>query len=250
MPTDPAPVAAKVKVPAPEGIAKAKRAKVDSKVLKAARRKRLSIKGRRLNKEILARGVKYHRAYKSLASTIKNDRKIALDNGNFYVPAEAKVAFVIRIRGINDMPPKEKKILQLLRLRQIFNGVFIKLNKATINMLNRVGPYIAWGYPSKETIAKLVYKRGYGKVKGQRIKLVNNSVVQKTLGKEGQICVEDVIYQITTCGDKFKQVSNFLWPFKMSAPRHGLRAKRKHFVEGGDYGNREEYINRLILRML
>ena len=40
---------------------------------------------------------------------------------------EAKLAFVIRIRGINDMHPKSKKILQLLRLRQIFNGVFIKV---------------------------------------------------------------------------------------------------------------------------
>lgn len=39
-----------------------------------------------------------------------------------------------------------RKILQLLRLRQINNGVFIKLNKATINMLRLVEPYIAWGY--------------------------------------------------------------------------------------------------------
>jgi ribosomal protein L30/L7E len=49
--------------------------------------------------------------------------------GNFYVPAEAKVAFVIRIRGINGVDPKTRKILQLLRLRQINNGVFVRLNK-------------------------------------------------------------------------------------------------------------------------
>ena len=48
-------------------------------------------------------------------------------SGGFYVEPEAKLAFVIRIRGINDMHPKSKKILQLLRLRQIFNGVFIKV---------------------------------------------------------------------------------------------------------------------------
>ena len=45
----------------------------------------------------------------------------------FYVEAEPKLAFVVRIRGINDMHPKTKKILQLLRLRQINNGVFIKV---------------------------------------------------------------------------------------------------------------------------
>merc|ERR1712055_573099 len=56
-------------------------------------------------------------------------RRMAKRDGNFYVPAEAKLAFVIRIRGINQVSPKVKKALQLLRLRQINNGVFVKLNK-------------------------------------------------------------------------------------------------------------------------
>ncbi|KAI4999659.1 hypothetical protein ZWY2020_004248 [Hordeum vulgare] len=46
--------------------------------------------------------------------------------------------------SINAMHPKTKKILQLLRLRQIFNGVFLKVNKATINMLRWVDPYVAY----------------------------------------------------------------------------------------------------------
>lgn len=54
-------------------------------------------------------------------------KREAKHKGGFYVEPEAKIAFVIRIRGINDMHPKTKKILQLLRLRQIFNGVFIKV---------------------------------------------------------------------------------------------------------------------------
>ncbi|KAM3397786.1 hypothetical protein P3S68_001299 [Capsicum galapagoense] len=40
------------------------------------------------------------------------------------------------------MAPQAKKILQLLRLRQIINGVFLKVNKATVNMLHRVEPYV------------------------------------------------------------------------------------------------------------
>ena len=59
--------------------------------------------------------------------------------GNFYVPSEPKLAFVVRIRGINQIAPKPRKIMQLFRLRQINNGVFIKLNKATINMLRICG---------------------------------------------------------------------------------------------------------------
>lgn len=69
--------------------------------------------------------------------------------------------------------------MQLLRLRQLHNGVFVKLNKATINMLRKVEPYIVYGYPSQKTISKLVYKRGYGKVNGSRIPLTDNSIVEQ-----------------------------------------------------------------------
>lgn len=49
------------------------------------------------------------------------------------------------LRSINGLHPKPRKVLQLLRLRQINNGVFIRLNKATINMLRLAEPYITWG---------------------------------------------------------------------------------------------------------
>lgn len=72
--------------------------------------------------------------------------------GNYYVPDEPKLAFVVRIRGINGLSPKPRKVLQLLRLRQINNGVFVKLNKATINMLRIAEPFIAYGYPNLKVI--------------------------------------------------------------------------------------------------
>ena len=31
-------------------------------------------------------------------------------------------------------------------------------------MMQRVEPYIAWGYPNHKTVKELIYKRGYGKV--------------------------------------------------------------------------------------
>jgi ribosomal protein L30/L7E len=54
---------------------------------------------------------------------------------SFYVPGEPKLAFVVRIKGINKIDPKKRKTLQLLRLLQINNGVFIRLTKATLEML-------------------------------------------------------------------------------------------------------------------
>jgi large subunit ribosomal protein L7e len=52
-----------------------------------------------------------------------------------------------------------------------------------------------------------------------------------------------------TVGPHFKEANNFLWPFKLKAPLGGLKKKRNHYVEGGDAGNRENYINEFIRRM-
>lgn len=59
----------------------------------------------------------------------------AKKSDSLYVPAESKLAFVVRIKGINKIDPKKRKTLQLLRLLQINNGVFIRLTKATLEML-------------------------------------------------------------------------------------------------------------------
>lgn len=152
--------------------------------------------------------------------------------------------------SINGVPPKPRKVLQLFRLRQINNGVFVKLNKATINMLRIAEPYITYGYPSLKNVRDLIYKRGFGKVNGQRIPLTDNSIIEQKLGKHGIICMEDLIHEIYTVGPKFKYANNFLWHFKLNNPRGGWRKKVTHYVEGGDFGNREDKLNVLLKNMI
>jgi len=176
-------------------------------------------------------------------------RRVAKDNGSFFVEPEPKIALVIRIRGIMGVSPKVKKILRLLRLRQIHNAVFVRLTGPMSQMLKWVEPYIAYGYPNLKTVRELVYKRGYAKLKGKRLAIIDNSIIEEHLGKYDILCVEDIIHQIFTCGQHFKQASKFLWPFKLNSPRGGFVKKRIHFTEGGDAGNREHYINQLLRRM-
>ncbi len=64
--------------------------------------------------------------------------------------------------------------MRLLRIRQIHNAVFVRVNTATQNMLRRVEPYVTFGYPSLKTIRDLVYKRGFLKVNKSRIPITNN----------------------------------------------------------------------------
>ena len=138
-----------------------------------------------------------------------------------------------------------------MRLRQLHNGVFVKLNKATWNMIRIIEPHITFGYPSRETISKLIYKRGYGKVNRCRIPLTDNSIIANELGSHGINCMEDLIHEIVTCGPKFKEANNFLWPFKLSSPLGGFEIKRHSFGQGfGAYGNREELVNPLIGKMM
>ncbi|KAJ8710078.1 hypothetical protein PYW07_009444 [Mythimna separata] len=211
------------------------------------KRRSVAVKKR---KEIFKRAEQYVKEYRIRERDEIRLARQARNRGNYYVPGEAKLAFVIRIRGINQVSPKVRKVLQLFRLRQINNGVFIRLNKATVNMLRIAEPYIAWGYPNLKSVRELVYKRGFAKVNGQRVPIASNTIVEQKLGKQNIICVEDLIHEIFSVGDKFKYASNFLWPFKLNNPTGGWRKKTIHYVDGGDFGNREDKINELLRRMV
>jgi large subunit ribosomal protein L7e len=124
----------------------------------------------------------------------------------------------------------------LLRLRQIHNGVFLRFNKATLNMLRSVNTYVTYGTPNLKAVRELVYKRGFANVNKQRIAITDNSVIQNQLGKDtGIVCTEDIVHSIMTCCKSFGKVSKFLWPFKLNSPSGGFSKKRISFIEGGQY---------------
>lgn len=231
-----------------------KKAARDAKFLKEKNEAIAKIKteNKSLRKLAKANYAKYAKEYKREEQTLQNLRRQAHQRGNFYVEPEPKLILAIRLAGTNKLPPKPKKILELLRLRQINNAVFIKCNKCTLMMLRWVQTYITYGYPTVHTVRKMIYKRGYGRINKQRLPLDDNRKIHDTLGKFGISCVEDLIHEIYTVGPHFKEANNFLATFKLSAPKGGWKAKRHGFNEprGGSWGNREEMIGALVKRML
>merc|ERR1711976_166752 len=235
----------------PENILK--KQKRDAALLKARQDRRAAEKTARAKtrKEQYSLAERYFNEYQAADAALVKARRDAKAAGSFFVEAQPKVAFIIRIKGINKLAPKPKKILQLLRLRQLHNGVFVKLNKATMNMIKIIEPFVTYGYPTRQNIQKLVYKRGFGKVERRRIPLTDNSIIAGALGQYNINCIEDLIHEIVTCGPNFKQANNFLWPFKLNSPNGGFEKKRHAFGEGfGAWGNREELINSVIAKML
>lgn len=221
------------------------RAITQRRIQKATEQKIKSVKRRQ---EAYKRAEKYYAEYVHEKEKQISDELLAKSEGNFYVKPEAKLAFVIRIRGVCNVPPAQRKALQLLRLRKRNAGVFVKINDATLGLLKLVEPYVAWGYPDLTSVRALFYKRAYLKSPRGRVPLSSNEQIENLLGKHNVICLEDIVHQIYTVGDKFKEVNNTLFPFSLK-PSH-MKAVKKHFIEGGDFGNREHFINDLIRRMI
>ncbi|QPG75273.1 60S ribosomal protein L7 [Brettanomyces nanus] len=201
---------------------------------------------------IFTRTEAYYKEYQDAEDALIKAKRDAKANGTYYVEAEPNLVLVVRIKGINKIAPKPRKVLQLLRLNQINTATFVKLSKATLELLKLVDPFVAYGYPSLSTIRKLVYKRGFGKINKQRIALSDNALIEEVLGKYGIVSAEDLIHEIYTVGPNFKQANNFLWPFKLSNPNGGWGVRRKfqHFIQGGSSGNRENFINDLVKKMI
>jgi 60S ribosomal protein uL30 len=234
----------------PETILKRKKEKSEQKEKELKARLAVRKANATKRKLIFKRAESYIRQYRKEQRELIRLKRQARQHGNFYVEAEPKLAFVIRIRGINQIHPRVRKVLQLFRLRQINNGVFMKLNKASLQMLKIAEPHIAWGYPNMKTIRDLIYKRGFAKVNKRRIPITDNKLIEENLGRYGIICMEDLIHEIYTVGPHFKEANNFLWYFKLNTPTGGWRKKTTHFVEGGDFGNRENMINPLLRKMI
>ncbi|KAK0646714.1 60S ribosomal protein l7-like protein [Cercophora newfieldiana] len=246
----PTTVATKNDILVPETLLKKRKSQEKARAERAAEIEKKKQHNKEKRTVIFKRAEKYVKEYRDGEREKIRLARAAKQDGSFYIPAEGKLIFLIRIKGINKIAPKPRKILQLLRLLQINNGVFIRVTKATAEMIKIVEPWVAYGYPNLKSVKELIYKRGYGKVNKQRVALTDNSIIEENLGQYGIICMEDLIHEIFTVGPNFKQASNFLWPFKLSNPTGGFRPRKfKHFIEGGDLGNREEHINALIRQM-
>ncbi|KAM6965227.1 60S ribosomal protein L7-like 1 [Aplochiton taeniatus] len=164
-------------------------------------------------------------------------------------PAKNKLAFAVRIREIKGVSPKVMKVVQLLRLRKIFSGAFVKVNKTSLAMLKVVEPYVAWGFPNLKSVRELILKRGQAKINKRKVALTDNTLIEQHMGKHGIICLEDLIHEVFSVGKNFRVVNNFLRPFMLSVARHAARDKAGLLKDLGSPGARGADINSIIRQL-
>ncbi|XP_056621273.1 60S ribosomal protein L7-like 1 [Triplophysa dalaica] len=197
--------------------------------------------------------------FKRLEDVLKNSKKRQRDETRLarlqkrpppaMPPAKQQLAFAVRIKEIKGISPKVREVIQMLRLRKIFSGTFVKVSKTSIKMLKTVEPYVAWGFPNLKSVRELILKRGQGKVNKKKVPLTDNTLIEKHLGEHGIICLEDLIHELYCAGKSFRVVNNFLWPFNLSVPRHAARDQVGLMKDVGNPGPRAEDINTVIRKL-
>lgn len=70
---------------------------------------------------------------------------------------------VIRIRGVRNMKPRQKKTFELLRIERPNHCVVVDATPQTMGMLNVVKDYVTFGKVSDKTLSALDAKRGKAK---------------------------------------------------------------------------------------
>jgi len=179
----------------------------------------------------------------------KNTKNVVKYKSN---SVDSQYVFVIRIREDAGQPPKcVLNILLQMRLKEANTGVFIRYTPTTQRHLHLVEPWVVYGKPSDGLVGDLLQRKSFGTVKGEKVPLSDNTIIERALGNEhGLICMEDLVHELTNTGKSFEVVAKFLSPFPLSATRSRFEKRILSMKQGKDYGDRGEEIDEFIKQML
>jgi large subunit ribosomal protein L30 len=150
---------------------------------------------------------------------------------------------VIRIRGRIGVRRDIADTLKMLRLHKVNHCVIVPETDTFKGMLQKVKDYVTWGEVNKETLVKLILKRG--RLPGN--KRVNREIIKELTGMEVEELAEKLIKgEIKLKDTPLKPV------FRLHPPRKGFERGgiKKPFTAGGALGYRGEKINDLLEKMM
>mmetsp|Transcript_125569 Transcript_125569/g.187529 ORF Transcript_125569/g.187529 Transcript_125569/m.187529 type:complete len:272 (-) Transcript_125569:34-849(-) len=237
----------------PEAVLRKKKSLETYKINKEARLLELQKeKEKKRNKRIeFKRAEQIVKNFRKTSKAAKRSNRLSHDGKELRIEPNVKLVLLVRVRGYadRDIDERSQKILNSFRLTKINFARLVQLNEFTKKMIRVIEPYITYGYPTKKTVKDLVYKRGMVIVNGELTSISSNELIEEHLGKYNIICLEDIIHELFDNGEHFKEVNNFLCPFKLSPPKL-IEGTRKVLVkETPKTGNRKEEINEFVQGM-
>jgi large subunit ribosomal protein L30 len=137
---------------------------------------------------------------------------------------------IIRIKGDVGLKKPIRETLERLRLRRKYVCVIFEKKEENIGMIKKVKDYVAFGEINKETLIKLIEKRG--------------QLIDKTKKIDHKKIMEEF-----EKGKKLEDL-NLKSFFRLHPPRGGIESKKHFGVGKGVLGDNKEHINHLITRML
>ena len=151
---------------------------------------------------------------------------------------------IIRIAGQQGLNYKLKTTFKLLNLHKKNTCVLVDNTKQTQGMIKLLKDNITWGEIDKETLSKLLEKRG-------RV-LGNKPLTKEYVKEKSKSEFDKFIGELFEGKKQIKDVEGLKPFFRLLPPRKGFERKgtKKHFAMGGALGYRKEKINDLIQRML
>ena len=135
---------------------------------------------------------------------------------------------VIRIHGRVELKKKIVETLNRLRLRQKYSCIVLNPTTEQMGMIKKLRNFVAFGEINKETLEKLIEKRG--------------KLIDKSKNIDSKKMAEELINGKSYWALDLKPF------FRLHPPRGGIKSKI-HFPKGV-LGDNKEKINELIERML
>lgn len=181
---------------------------------------------KRLNRKFKLRKPK--RSYKKPESFINEFRRAERDTKRIKrvimkkdlfapIPTDGpKLLVAMRHRAHHIASAECKKVLNNLGLGRLHNTVLLKNDAQSEALLKIVEPYVIYGYPNIQTVRDLIFKHGFLKINGKKTAMNSNKLIEDHLGEDGIICIEDIVHELFTVSNNFKNIKKMLTPFVVS----------------------------------
>jgi len=150
---------------------------------------------------------------------------------------------VVRIRGEPDRHPEERTALRLLKLHKVFHCTLVPDTPSIRGILKTLEHVVAYGEIDKETLKKLIQKRG--ELKGGKCVTIE---YLKSIGFDSYDALAEALINGKIA---LKDLPDFKPVFRLHPPKGGFKGSvKKHFSEGGEVGYRGPGMNDILNKMI